>query len=207
MKKMLKTSSYAVIAAAMVACGGGGSGDNNAVSATACSDATTFCFYSPSVADGAALGQKFASTFPGGSGQNIAPALEIKNIPAGAQYISIVMDDETPPCSAGTGACIHAGYFDLPTTKLSISEGENLGSISGVILGQTNGSNGYEGPFPPVGTTHTYKMTVYAHKTSWAVYAPPHPAVSRAEVLADHGSSGDNDIVDSKTITFTYVGR
>lgn len=229
MKKMLKTSSYAVIAAAMVACGGGGgSGDNNAVSATACSNTTEFCVYSPSVAEGAALPLKFASTYATG-GLNVHPALEVKNVPAGAVYLSAVMDDETTPeCGTGMNACVHAGLFDLPITKVSVAEDENLSSVVGATFGGVIGyygntqlyeSIGYEGPFPPPGVSHTYKMTVYAHKTSWssaygvisgsstrtAVYG--RPPVSREEVLADHGPAGDNDIVDSKTITFTFIGR
>lgn len=227
MKKILKASSYAVIAAAMVACGGGGGG-GTAVSAAACSDTTDFCVYSPSVAEGAVLAQKFASTQSSGGGQNVNPAIEIKNVPAAALYLSAVMDDEDSPCGTGLNACVHAGLFDLPKTKVSLVENENLSSVVGATFGGAIGFDvttqqylgvGYEGPFPPTGTTHTYRMTIYAHKTPWSsgygvisggsnptqLYG--RPPVSRAEVLADHGPSGDNDIVASKTITFTYVGR
>lgn len=236
MKKIFRASSCVVISAVMVACGGGGGGnsdtggstDNNAVTATACSNTTEFCVYSPSVAEGAALPLKFASTNTTG-GLNVNPALEVKNVPAAAVYLSAVMDDETTPeCAPGTGACVHAGLFDLPKTKVSFAEDENLSSIAGATFGGVIGYNsgtglyegiGYEGPFPPAGKSHTYKMTIYAHKTAWssgygvisgastrtAQYS--RPPVSRAEVLADHGPSGDNDIVDYKTITFTFVGR
>jgi phosphatidylethanolamine-binding protein (PEBP) family uncharacterized protein len=208
MKKSLKITSCAVMTAALVACDGGGGGGGG--STTACSDTTAFCVYSPSVAEGAALPLKFASTHATG-GQNVNPALEIKNVPAAAVYLSAVMDDETTPeCGTGMNACVHAGVFDLPKTKVSMSEGESLSSISGVLFGATVGGNGYEGPFPPPGVNHTYKMTVYAHKSAWTGYSSTARSgypLSRAEVLADHGPSGDNDIVDSKTITFTFVGR
>lgn len=232
MKKIRKVTLYAAIVAALAACGGGGGSDGGTAgsggSATSCADSTTFCVYSPSVAEGAALEQKYAAIYVGGSGQNIAPAIEIKNVPAAAMYLSMVMDDETQPeCGIGTAACVHAGVFDLPRTKVQLTEGENLSSVSGATFGGViafmgaNGyvAGGYVGPFPPVGVNHTYKITIYAHKSSWSsdygvitgtstrTSAYGRQPASRAEVFAEHGPTGDNDIVDSKTITFTYMGR
>jgi len=181
-----------------------------------CDGTTTFCVYSPSVVDGGVIPTKFAAATVSG-GQNNSPALEIKNVPAAANYLSVVVDDETVPCGTGLRACVHAGLFDIPKTKVSWSESNALAGISGYTVGGVvGGTYGYVGPFPPIaGGVHTYKLTVYAHKSSWASYGVIYPngshtssfgrpPVTRAEIEADQGPQAANDIVSSKTLTFTF---
>ena len=210
-----------ITAFTLAGCGSGdnATSDSTTSASTPCAGDANFCVYSPSVADGGVLPVKYASTIVT-NGQNISPALELKNIPAQANYISIVADDETAPCGTGFNACVHAGFFDMPKTKTSYAEEDELSGLTGYTLGRVNSNNnstyGYNGPFPPVGGgAHTYKVTVYAHKSSWASYGVVdsngtptanfnRPRVTRAEIEADQGSTGANDIVASKTITFTF---
>jgi len=85
------------------------------------------------------------------------------------------MDDEsTPGCGLGARACVHWGVFNLPATKLSIAENENLGAIAGVALGDNFRGGvltGYEGPNPP--NNHVYNLTVYALNSTAADVAAP----------------------------------
>ena len=213
MKTILKYTLAATSLALVAACGGGGGGTS---ASTPCDGDANFCVYSTSVANGGVLPVKYAATYVA-NGQNISPALELKNIPATANYISIVLDDETAPCGTGLNACVHAGLFDLPKTKTSYAEDDALAGLTGYTIGGVvDNTYGYVGPFPPIGGgAHTYKLTVYAHKSSWATYGVLNsnqnqtasfgrPNVTRAEIEADQGSTGANDIVASKTITFTF---
>jgi phosphatidylethanolamine-binding protein (PEBP) family uncharacterized protein len=215
MKNTVKLTLAASAVALLAACGGGSSGDTNSAS-TPCDGDTNFCVYSTSVANGGVLPVKYAATYVT-NGQNITPALELKNIPATANYISVVLDDETAPCGTGLNACVHAGLFDLPKTKTSYAEDDAFTGLTGYTIGGVvDGTYGYVGPFPPIGGgAHTYKLTVYAHKSSWADYGILNPNgtqtgtfgrpnVTRAEIEADKDSTGANDIVASKTVTFTF---
>lgn len=134
-------------------------------------------------------------------GSNISPALAFTNIPGNATHISIVMDDETSPCSTGFGACVHWNVFDLPVTTTSITEGENLSSIANIGSSYLGPDQlGYAGPNPPSGT-HTYKITVYATTKAIGMYQFPRPAVSRAEFEGDNAAF----IVGGYTYTGTFT--
>ena len=190
-----------------------------------------FCAYSDSVGSDGVLPMAFASYSyapdqASAGAKNQEPNLYFANVPDTAKYLSVVMDDETEPCGVGKGACVHAGVFDLPATLTSLTDATppeaNPGvTFGGVIAYDDDGSDylgyGYEGPFPPSGTTHTYKVTVYAHKSPWADYGVAaldpktgqlqptqsfgRPPVTRAEVEADQV----DDIVASYTLTFTFT--
>ncbi len=121
---------------------------------------TNLSVASTSFSDGGSIPIKNAGPAVGGG--NVSPQLSISNVPTATGKFAIIMDDETAPCGAGTTACRHWGVFNLPKTKTSIAEGENLLLLtqSGVTIG-TNYLNvqGYTGP-ATIG--HTYKLTVYA---------------------------------------------
>jgi Raf kinase inhibitor-like YbhB/YbcL family protein len=129
--------------------------------------ATPLAVTSTSYANGGVIPLPYASTlYAAGGGQNTSPALAISNVPASTQSLAVVMDDETAPCGVGAAACVHWGVFNLPATKVSIIENEDLGAISGVILGLNNtaGTFAYDGPHPP--SNHVYNLTVYALSTA-----------------------------------------
>lgn len=189
--------SAALVAIGSVGCGGGGGTP----------PAPVFSVSSTSWTDGGTIAVRYASTLYAGGG-NVSPALEISNVPADAVYLSIVMDDETLPCLTGTGACRHWAVVNFPASKTSIAEAEDLTLVpgyTGFLGGNFRDLEGYEGPNPP--GTHTYKLTVYAHKTQSVLSAfptagaTPYPAITRADFVLERGS----DIVASATWTGTFT--
>lgn len=94
-------------------------------------------------------------------GHNVNPPLNIFNVPAGSQSLSLVMHD---PDAVG-GDFIHWLVWDiLPGTETI--------SVNDVPVGAVQGSNGlgnnkYTGPCPPKGTgTHHYIFDLYALDTT-----------------------------------------
>ncbi|QTD46789.1 hypothetical protein J1M35_07935 [Ottowia testudinis] len=160
--------------------------------------ATPMAVTSTSFTNGGVIPIEYVATAKGGN--NTSPALSIANVPVGTKYLAIVMDDETSPdCGTGSAACVHWGVFNLPPDHLTIAQGENLGALSGVVLGTAyNGQPGYQGPNPP--SNHVYKITVYALGSgATAVPASPVPTYTRSTFEAAYGSV----IVGQ----FTWTGR
>ncbi|HMC87312.1 MAG TPA: YbhB/YbcL family Raf kinase inhibitor-like protein [Chitinophagaceae bacterium] len=88
-------------------------------------------------------------------GDNISPALSVRNIPAGAISLALIVEDPDAP----NGTVTHWVAWDLdpagiiPEKNTSGTQGKN-----------TKGNNGYMGPCPPDGTHH-YHFKVYALDT------------------------------------------
>ena len=172
------------LSSVLFACGGGGGGGTS----------TDFAVSSTSWTDGGTIDVKYSSTV---GAANTSPALALSNIPSTANYISVVMDDETAPCGTGVNACTHWSVINLPSTKASIGEGEDLSGVATAFGQSYAGNNQYDGPNPP--NAHTYKVTVYAHKTA-STFATG-DTITRAGFVAAMGS----DIVASDTWTGTYT--
>ncbi len=95
----------------------------------------------------------------GCAGENVAPALEWSNLPAGTKSIALTMYDPDAPTGAGFW---HWLAFNIPATTTSIPEGGKLpaGSVESIT---SFGMPGYGGPCPPEGHGyHTYTFTIYA---------------------------------------------
>jgi Raf kinase inhibitor-like YbhB/YbcL family protein len=90
-------------------------------------------------------------------GENIQPAITIKDIPPGTQTLALIVED--PDASKGTFD--HWVAWNIPPTG-TIEENNSPG-----IQGKNGGGkNGYTGPCPPAGTgTHHYHFKVYALDT------------------------------------------
>lgn len=197
LQKYLCAAGLLAASITLVACGGGSSSGTTApVPAPVPVPVAAMSVSSTSYTDGGVIPLKHAGTNRVPAGSNISPALTITNVPAGTTSFAIVMDDEVPPCGTGNSACVHWGVFNLPATKVAIAENENLGAISGVVLGGNyNGTAGYEGPNPP--SNHVYRLTVYALSSGGAVAAPV--TYTRSQFQAAFASR----IVGSAT----YTGR
>jgi Raf kinase inhibitor-like YbhB/YbcL family protein len=88
-------------------------------------------------------------------GENVNPALNIENIPAGTKSISLIVDDPDAP----NGDWVHWVMFDMPV--LSKIEEDSAPGKQGV---NDSGRNRYDGPCPPFGT-HRYFFKAYALDT------------------------------------------
>ena len=101
----------------------------------------------------------------GCSGQNISPALEWANPPAGTKSFAVTMYDPDAPTGSGWW---HWVMYNIPagTTGLVAGAGGGRNAPRGSTQGRTDfGSKGYGGPCPPVGDKpHHYNITVFALK-------------------------------------------
>jgi len=101
----------------------------------------------------------------GCNGQNISPALEWANPPAGTKSFAVTMYDPDAPTGSGWW---HWVMYNIPagTTGLVAGAGGGRNAPRGSAQGRTDfGSKGYGGPCPPVGDKpHHYNITVFALK-------------------------------------------
>jgi Raf kinase inhibitor-like YbhB/YbcL family protein len=104
----------------------------------------------------------------GCNGQNISPALQWLNPPAGTKSFAVTAYDPDAPTGSGWW---HWVVYNIPatTTELAAGAGNPNGRSlpSGAAQGVTDfGTRGYGGPCPPVGSKpHHYHFTVFALKT------------------------------------------
>lgn len=101
----------------------------------------------------------------GCNGQNISPALQWANAPAGTKSFAVTMYDPDAPTGSGWW---HWMIYNIPATTTSLAAGAGNGRASaGSVEGPTDfGKKEYGGPCPPVGDKpHHYHITVFALKT------------------------------------------
>ena len=108
----------------------------------------------------------------GCSGNNLSPALQWKNAPAGTKSFAVTVHDiDAPTAPLGKGGFWHWNIFNIPSSVTSLEAGAGdlksgkapKGSIQGVT---SFGVAGFGGPCPPKGdNAHAYIFTVYALKT------------------------------------------
>jgi Raf kinase inhibitor-like YbhB/YbcL family protein len=116
---------------------------------------------SPAFADGANIPVEYSC-----NGQNISPALNWAQVPAGTASFALIMDD---PDAAYT----HWVIFNLPPgaqgLPVAVPKDDKLasGALQGKIgSGGIGYPTGYFGPCPPKGSPHHYRFTLYALDTS-----------------------------------------
>ena len=101
----------------------------------------------------------------GCKGQNISPALQWLNAPAGTKSFAVTAYDPDAPTGSGWW---HWVMYNIPasTTELAAGAGNGRNAPNGSVQGQTDfGTKGYGGPCPPVGDKpHHYHFTVFALK-------------------------------------------
>jgi Raf kinase inhibitor-like YbhB/YbcL family protein len=101
----------------------------------------------------------------GCNGQNISPALQWTNPPAGTKSFAVTVYDPDAPTGSGWW---HWVMYNIPatTTALPAGAGNGRNAPRGSDQGTTDfGTKGYGGPCPPVGDKpHHYNFTVFALK-------------------------------------------
>ena len=101
----------------------------------------------------------------GCTGQNISPALNWSNAPAGTKSFAVTAYDPDAPTGSGWW---HWVMYNIPAsvTRLPAGAGNGRDAPRGSQQGRTDfGSKGYGGPCPPAGDKpHHYHFTVFALK-------------------------------------------
>lgn len=112
-----------------------------------------FKLTSTDIQSGGSIAQTFAYTAC--SGDNNSPQLTWVNPPAGAKSYAITLIDKNAM------GWIHWILYDLPSSTTSLDRNAALptGATASV---NSFGTNGYGGPCPPAGSTHTYQFKVWA---------------------------------------------
>ena len=116
-------------------------------------------------------------------GDNVSPPLSWSDAPEGTQEIAITLIDEDANFDHWTVAGI------APDVTSVIENATPPGAVSAL---NGRGAAGYTGPCPPVGTTHTYRITVHY--------------LDRALLLSSGGSaSAMRTSIDAATIASAEV--
>ena len=100
-------------------------------------------------------------------GEDISPALEWSDVPAGTKSLALIVDDPDAPDPANPRMTwVHWVLYNLPADTDSLPEGiSDAGLPSGTLQGINDwGRAGYGGPCPPVGK-HRYFHKLYALDT------------------------------------------
>jgi Raf kinase inhibitor-like YbhB/YbcL family protein len=97
-------------------------------------------------------------------GDDLSPALQWSEPPAGTQSLALIFDDVDAPA----GTWVHWVIFDMPAGALSLPEGVPADPVVDGL--GVHGSNswqdlGYGGPCPPKGGPHRYTFRLYALDT------------------------------------------
>ncbi len=99
----------------------------------------------------------------GCNGNNLSPALEWKDAPAGTRSFAVTVYDPDAPTGSGWW---HWVVYDIPATATGLPGGVGDTAPSGAKQGRTDyGEHKFGGACPPAGDQpHHYVFTVYALK-------------------------------------------
>ncbi len=112
---------------------------------------------SPDFSYGEAIPRKYAV-----EGENISPPLSIKDVPASAKSLALLVEDpDVPREFRPDGLWTHWLVWNMPTDVLTIPTGALPEGIVGL---NTRGVAGYGGPNPPNGQ-HRYFFRLFALDT------------------------------------------
>jgi Raf kinase inhibitor-like YbhB/YbcL family protein len=126
-----------------------------------------FTVTSPSVSEGATIGEKHVFAGFGCTGGNKSPALAWSDAPADTKSFAVTVYDPDAPTGSGWW---HWVVFNIPvgTTELKEGAGDAKGALlpAGSVQSVTDfGQPGFGGPCPPTGDKpHRYIFTVHALK-------------------------------------------
>src|SRR3984893_4446644 len=134
-----------------------------ALSVSPASAQGVFALTSPSFKDGERLATKFAGnnkTNPNCVGENVSPALNWSNPPAGTKSFAIFMFD---PEGRPPGGVSHWVAYGIPASVTGFAEGE-VSKPSDKYVGGTSlmKVSKYFGPCTPAGAPHHYTFTLIA---------------------------------------------
>jgi Raf kinase inhibitor-like YbhB/YbcL family protein len=128
--------------------------------------ASAFELKSPDISPQKPIDKKFIYNSSGCTGENLSPALEWSDPPAGTKSFAVLVHD--PDAPTGGAGFWHWIVTDIPPSARALPQG--AGSADGKNLPSGSkqyetdfGDVGYGGPCPPKGHgPHRYVFTVYA---------------------------------------------
>jgi Raf kinase inhibitor-like YbhB/YbcL family protein len=121
--------------------------------------ATVVTVTAPAFAEGKPIPAQYAY-----KGKNISPELRIRNVPADAKSLVLIVFDPDSP----TGLWTHWLVWNIPAKTTVIAKGK---VPAGAVQGKNSfGNNRYDGPVHPSGT-HRYFFRIYALSTVLSVPA------------------------------------
>jgi Raf kinase inhibitor-like YbhB/YbcL family protein len=97
-------------------------------------------------------------------GRDISPALEWKNVPAGARSLALIVDDpDAPDPARPRRTYVHWVLYNMPVTATGLPQAVTSDKLpSGTAQGLNDWNRtGYGGPCPPIGR-HRYYHKLYA---------------------------------------------
>jgi Raf kinase inhibitor-like YbhB/YbcL family protein len=177
--------------AVMVGCGGPSANANGTDD-----PAPVFTLTSTAFVRGQAIPKTYAKK---PEGDNISPPLAWSDAPTGTLSFALVMDDPDAPSADNPrpqGPWVH--WLVLLPSNLS-GVPQNYSATTDNAQGRNDsGRNGYDGPFPPLGSgPHRYVFTLYALD----VLDPAVPAgFSKADLL----QAIEGHVLEQVTLTGTY---
>ena len=138
--------------------------------ACALAQTASFTLSSPDLRSGT-FDNKFVLNGFGCAGQNVSPALEWRNVPAGTKSLALQVYDPDAPTGSGFW---HWTVYNMPPTTTSLAQGAGnspatlpAGAFGGntdfMDTGATGVNGNYGGPCPPQGDKpHRYIFTLFA---------------------------------------------
>ena len=94
-------------------------------------------------------------------GENVSPRLSWHGVPQQVEAFAVIMEDPDAP----RGLFTHWTYYDLPRRLRELPENVDKvdwPSPGGVQAVNDFGTVGYDGPCPPPGSAHHYRLMVFA---------------------------------------------
>ncbi len=129
-------------------------------------------------------------------GEDLSPALEWRNPPAGTESFALLLHDPDAPQAEGFW---HWIVYDIPATVSSLPAG--AGDVrkklmpEGAIQGRSDfGTVGYGGPCPPPGKPHSYYFRLYALPVA-RLNVPPDATATIIASYADATALGRAQLV------------
>ena len=162
---------------------------------------TTFTLSSTNLTDGTAINMKYTC-----DGINTNPQLSWVNGPGGANSYTIIMDDPDTVTPANT--FVHWNVYDLTSATTSIAEG--VTNTVSLPSGAKEGLNDfsamqYNGPCPPLSSTHTYKFAIYALNIPLTIGTPAAvDPTTDTYTRAEFEAAFTANILDQADISVTY---
>jgi Raf kinase inhibitor-like YbhB/YbcL family protein len=129
--------------------------------------AEAFKLTSPDFKEGGAIKEQNAGNVMGCTGENVSPALEWKNPPAGTKSFVLMVRDPDAPTGSGFW---HWVVYNIPADATSLPAGAGKANSTtlpkGAVQSNTDmAAPGYIGPCPPPGAgKHHYDFTLFALK-------------------------------------------
>lgn len=176
------------------------------VSIAAHAQTATFTLSSPDLSNGRFDNQFVLNGF-GCKGQNVSPALQWSNVPAGAKSLALQVYDPDAPTGSGFW---HWAVYNIPADSSGLARGAGnsattlpTGAFGGITdfadTGATGGNGNYGGPCPPEGDQpHRYIFTLYALAV---------PQVEVAGGVPKSGTSGLYGFVLNKGVGAALLGK